>query len=226
MSENVHLVFSQPPDGLSEEQYNQWYDFHLGEILVVPGFIAARRYQLEAAVGANPPAQYGFLAAYEIEGAPSDVMSELDKEVESGRMQLPGWFPEIRFASFNCFSHGNATEPRLADHLYLVFSAPPDGIGDGDYVNWYRTHAAENTQVPGFLANWRFRLDPVVVDALSPATSSHLAAYEVDRDLSALRAALARAREANEVHFPSWFGQIAFVSLDATALGDRVPAQA
>ena len=225
MSENLHLVFSKPPEWLSEEQYDQWYDFHLGEILVVPGFVAARRYRLASVVGANPPAEYTFLSAYEIEGAPSDVMNELDKEIESGRMQLPDWFDQIRFASFNCHSHGNATDPRLADHLYLVFSAPPRGVGDSQYVDWYRTHAAENTQVPGFVTSWRFRLEPVVIDATSPATSSHLAAYEVDRDLAALRAALAKAREANEIGFPPWFGQIPFVSLDATVLGDRVPAR-
>ena len=226
MSENLHLVFSKPPERISDEQYNQWYDFHLGEILVVPGFVAARRYRLESVRGTNSPAKYSFLSAYELEGAPSKVMAELDKEVASRRMQLPDWFPEIAFASFNCYSHGNATDPRLADHHYLVFSTPPAGIDDGEYVGWYREHADENTQVPGFLANWRFRLESEVVDASSPATSTHLALYEVDRDLAVLRANLDLARESNQVHFPSWFGQIPFVSLDATALGDRVPATA
>jgi hypothetical protein len=226
MSENLHLVFSKPPERLSDEEYNRWYDFHLGEILVVPGFAAARRYRLQTVRGASAPAGHGFLSAYEIEGPPQEVMRELDKEVTSGRMQLPEWFPEITFASFNCYSHGNPADPRLADQFYLVFSAPPAGIGDGDYVDWYREHAAENTQVPGFLVNWRFRLEPEVVDAASAATSTHLALYEVDRDLATLRANLDVARETNQVHFPSWFGQIPFVSLSATALGERVPAPA
>lgn len=41
MPENLLLVFSKPPEGLSDEEYNRWYDFHLGEILVAPGFVAA-----------------------------------------------------------------------------------------------------------------------------------------------------------------------------------------
>src|ERR1051325_3796129 len=91
MSDNLHLVFSKPPAAVSDEEYNRWYDFHLSEILVVPGFTAARRYQ----------------SAYELEGSPKEVMAELDKEAASGRMQLPEWFPQVTFASFNCHAHGN-----------------------------------------------------------------------------------------------------------------------
>ena len=147
MSENLHLVFSKPPGWLSDEEYNRWYDFHLGEILVVPGFVSARRYRLQTVKGAWTPSGHRYLSAYELEGSPRDVMRELDKEVASGRMQLPGWFPEITFASFNCYSHGNPTDPRLADHLYLVFSAPPEGLDNDEFVAWYREHADENTEI-------------------------------------------------------------------------------
>ena len=128
MTENLHLVFSKPPEAISDEEYNRWYDFHLGEILVVPGFVSARRYRLQTVKGDWTPSGHRYLSAYEIEGDPRDVMNELDKEVASGRMQLPEWFPQITFASFNCHSHGNPAEARLADHLYLVFSAPPEGL--------------------------------------------------------------------------------------------------
>ena len=77
-------------------------------------------------------------------------MAELDKEVASGRMRLPEWFQRITFASFNCYSHGNPAEARLADHLYMVFSAPPEGLDDAEFVAWYREHADEHTQ-----AAWR-----------------------------------------------------------------------
>ena len=55
MSENLHLVFSKPPEGISDESYNQWYDSHLSEILVVPGFVSARRYRLETIKGGWTP---------------------------------------------------------------------------------------------------------------------------------------------------------------------------
>jgi len=226
MSENLHLVFSKPPEGLSGEEYNRWYDFHLSEILVVPGFVAARRYRLQTIKGDWTPSGHRYLSAYELEGDPRDVMRELDKEVASGRMQLPGWFPQITFASFNCHSHGNPSEPRLADHLYLVFSAPPESLADDEFVAWYREHADENTQVDGFLANWRFRLEPEVIDPTSATVATHLALYEVDRDLAELRANLAAARVTNEAGWPSWFDPTPWTSLDAVAIGDRVPAPA
>jgi hypothetical protein len=107
MTENLHLVFSKPPEAISDEEYNRWYDFHLGEILVVPGFTSARRYRRQTVKGDWTPSGHRYLSAYEIEGDPRDVMNELDKEVRPAGCKLPGWFPQITFASFNCHSHGN-----------------------------------------------------------------------------------------------------------------------
>src|SRR5438270_4033154 len=65
MSENLHLVFSKPPEVISDEEYNRWYDFHLGEILVVPGFVSARRYRLETVKGDWTPSGHRYLSARE-----------------------------------------------------------------------------------------------------------------------------------------------------------------
>lgn len=224
MSENLHLVFSKPPESVSDEAYNQWYDSHLSEILVVPGFKAARRYRLETIKGDWTPSGHRYLSAYELDAEPPEVMRELEKEVASGRMKLPEWFPQITFASFNCYAHGNPAEPRLADHLYLVFSAPPAGLDDAEFVAWYREHADENTAVPGFVANWRFRLEPDVIDPTSETAATHLAIYEVERDLATLRANLDAARVTNQGGWPAWFDPTPWTSLDATAIGARVPA--
>jgi hypothetical protein len=225
MPDNLHLVFSRPPAHISGQEYNRWYDRHLGEILAVPGFAAARRYRLQTIKGDWTPSAHQYLSAYEIDGHPKDVMAELAKADAAGRMQLPEWFPQITFASFNCYSHGNPTEPRLADHLYLVFSTPPPGLDNSKFVSWYREHADENTAVPGFLANWRFRLEPEVVDTSSPNLATHLAVYEVDRDLATLRENLAAAAVVNKAGWPSWFDPTPWTSLDARAIGDRVPVQ-
>jgi hypothetical protein len=224
MPENLHLVFSRPPEHVSDEDYNRWYDVHLGEILAVPGFLAARRYRLQTVKGEWTPSAHRYLSAYEIDGEPAEVMAELDRAVGSGGMQLPSWFPEITFASFNCYAHGNPSDPHLADHLYLVFSTPPAGLDNAEFVTWYREHADENTAVPGFLANWRFRLEPVVTDTSAPNIATHLAAYEVERDLATLRANLEAASAVNKAGWPSWFDPTPWTSLDANAIGDRVPA--
>ena len=82
MAKNIHIVFSQPPDRISDEEFNRWYDPHLDEILVVPGFVSAQRYRLEAMVekpGTSVP--YGFLSLYELEG---DVPTDHDRPGRGG----------------------------------------------------------------------------------------------------------------------------------------------
>ncbi len=108
MSTNIHLVYSRKPDSISEEDYNKWYDFHLGEILVVPGFVSAHRYKLSGeVVDPDNGTVYTHLSLYEIEGDVEQVMRDLDAEADSGRMQLPDWFDQIRFASWNAASLGD-----------------------------------------------------------------------------------------------------------------------
>jgi hypothetical protein len=102
MPKNIHLVYSKPPDDLSDDEFNRWYDPHLDEILVVPGFVAAQRYTLEPQVnthGLDLPFRY--LSLYELEGDVDTIMKDLDEEAASGRMKLPDWFPETTFASWN-----------------------------------------------------------------------------------------------------------------------------
>ena len=102
-----HIVFSQPPDRISDEEFNRWYDPHLDEILVVPGFVSAQRYRMEAMVRNRARrVPYGFLSLYELEGDVPTIMTDLDDEAASGRMELPEWFPEIKFASWNCYPLG------------------------------------------------------------------------------------------------------------------------
>ena len=112
MGKNVHIVFSKPPDRISDEDFNRWYDPHLDEILVVPGFVSARRFRMEPAVkdpagGAVP---WRYLSLYEIEDDVPKIMAELDDEASG--MKLPEWFPEITFASWNCIALGDKVESR------------------------------------------------------------------------------------------------------------------
>jgi hypothetical protein len=222
MSKNVHLVFSTPPEWLSRDDYNRWYDFHLSEILASPGFAAARRFAVDTVRGDESPAMYDYLSAYEIEGPPDEVLAELETHVPA--MRLPDWFPQIRFASWNCLSLDDRPEPNLAEHAYLVFSRPPGGMSFEDYSRWYAMHVDENLTTPGLVAGRRFRLEAEVVDPLAPAAVSHLAMYEVDGDTAAMRRGLAAGIEAGRIHLPEWFDRITFISLDCSSLGARVAA--
>ena len=51
MTKYVHLVFSDPPTGVTEDEFNEWYDAHVQEILAVDGWVAATRYRIAPEVG-------------------------------------------------------------------------------------------------------------------------------------------------------------------------------
>ena len=78
MTTHQLFVFSNPAAG-REDEYNDWYDnTHLGEVLQVPGFVAAQRYRVGPALVGSLPHRY--LAVYEIEGDdPSTALAELGK---------------------------------------------------------------------------------------------------------------------------------------------------
>lgn len=113
MPATIHLVYSNPPAEISDEEFDRWYDPHLDEILVVPGFASAQRYRLEPQVnthGLELPFRY--LSLYELEGDVDRIMRDLDDEAASGRMRLPDWFGGITFASWNARPIGGKVLPR------------------------------------------------------------------------------------------------------------------
>ncbi|MGE3775250.1 MAG: hypothetical protein AB7I32_20170 [Gammaproteobacteria bacterium] len=60
-----------------EREFNEWYtNVHLREVLDIPGFVAARRFELSPAqMGGRGPQRY--LAIYEIEGDPAAALAAL-----------------------------------------------------------------------------------------------------------------------------------------------------
>ena len=226
MSDNLILVFSTPPAGVSPAEFSNWYDVHVRELAAVDGFAGARRYQMATIKGDWVPSGEHHLAVYETDGSPADALRAVGERATSGQLTLPDWFPQVNFATFACYLHGDHAGPRLADHLYLVFSAPPAGLDNDEFVNWYQEHADENTQVPGFVANWRFRLEPQLPAGSANAPATHLAIYEVERDLATLRANLGAAAEVNKAGWPAWFNPEPWTSLDANAVAGHVAAPA
>jgi hypothetical protein len=116
----VHLVFSEPPDGVSDAEYNDWYDAHVQEILAVDGWISARRYRIDAVVGAASADGYRYLSLYELDRPPAEAIANLEaagmgsadsyidtKQDDAGRLPLPEWFSKVRFGSWNCTQVGD-----------------------------------------------------------------------------------------------------------------------
>jgi hypothetical protein len=119
-SGDLQIVFSRFPDSVDEDDFNEWYDAHLPEILSIPGFVSAQRYRLDPVVVDDDAAvTYRYLAVYEIEGDPDQLLEEMKKLSLGTRdsyadrkaagdvgPELPPWWDEVRFASWNCIAMG------------------------------------------------------------------------------------------------------------------------
>jgi hypothetical protein len=122
--DRIQMVFSRRPDGVTDEDWNTWYDAHLHEILAIPGFVSARRYAIEQDVGAGEGATWTHIALYEVEGGFEDLAQNMVrmslgsaeayialKRTDTSAPPLPPWWDEVRFASWN----GVALAPRIRE---------------------------------------------------------------------------------------------------------------
>ena len=122
--DGLHIVVAQPPSGVSDADFNRWYDAHLDEILSVKGFRSAQRFQLEPVVG-DGALPHRFICVYEIDGDPREAVAELEragmgsndsyselKDTDQGELPLPSWWEGVRFASWNCLPLGERRGPR------------------------------------------------------------------------------------------------------------------
>jgi hypothetical protein len=115
----IQIVYSRKPDGISDEEYNRWYDAHRHEILSIPGFVSVQRFAIEPVVGAEGADAFTHIAIYEVEGEFGELAKQMaemhldtaDAYVEYKRSvpsdpPLPTWWDEVRFASWNGRSLG------------------------------------------------------------------------------------------------------------------------
>ena len=121
MARYVHLVFSEPPPGVSDDEYNAWYDEHVKEILSVDGWVSATRYRVDPVVGAGETGGYRYLSRYELDRPPEEAVANLvasglgDAETyaavkgDDDPLPVPEWFAGVRFASWNCSQLGDTT---------------------------------------------------------------------------------------------------------------------
>ena len=117
--DRIQMVFSRRPDGVSEEDWNAWYDAHLHEILAIPGFVSAQRYAIDQQVGAGEGTEWTHIALYEVEGDFGKLAEEMIrmslgsaeayielKRTDPSDPPLPPWWDAVRFASWNGESLG------------------------------------------------------------------------------------------------------------------------
>jgi hypothetical protein len=82
MPQGILYVESRPVSPEREDEYNRWYnETHLPEVVALPGFVAARRFNPEDADGP-------YVAIYEVDTDLSTVMATLGEAVASGKIQM------------------------------------------------------------------------------------------------------------------------------------------
>jgi hypothetical protein len=133
----IHLVFSDPPAGVSEDEFNTWYDAHVQEILAVDGWVSATRYRLDGVVAAEETGGYRYLSLYELDCSPDRAVANLaaagmgnaDTYIEmkgidmkgepsaaDDPLPLPDWFADIRFGSWNATATSDRIVPDSVQH--------------------------------------------------------------------------------------------------------------
>ncbi len=116
---NLQMVFSDPGDRVSDEEFDRWYDEHLEEILSIPGFLSAQRYALAPAVELEGVPPFRRVVVYEVDDDTDKLMRSMRelrldrhdsyeerKEIGDDGPELPTWWDDVRFASWNCIPIG------------------------------------------------------------------------------------------------------------------------
>jgi hypothetical protein len=211
MPDHVHLVFSLPPEQVSREDYDAFYERHVAEIVAGEGFTAARRYWLDPASPARPNVEFRHLAIYRTEGPPEWALATLAERQAAGEITLPDWFGGIRFLSYDGRPLEDA-ELAYPDEGYVVLSHAPKRFNSDEFNGWYYAHARENLTSDGFETVWRYALEPVLTEDDIAGRARHGAFYECHGPLADLRAALKVSAEAGRVDIPAWMPEGEFFS--------------
>lgn len=101
MPRYVYVALSDPKPG-EDEAFNSWYDGqHIDDILDVPGFVSARRFQA-IDIGDGEPKRRRYLTIYEVEADdPAAVIADLrsrrgtDRLVPSDSLDLQSMFAQM-----------------------------------------------------------------------------------------------------------------------------------
>ena len=225
MTNPLHAVFSLPPDDLPRDRFEEWYAGHIDDILTIPGIDSARLYRLTPSVGATrSPAVYAYAALYEIGDDPATVLPTLGAALGTDAVPLPDFFGSVRWAIFNLAPIDEVGEKDTldCDELYLVFSAPPEGITREEYDAWYVEHVRENVRIGELGGARRWSVEAAVVDPVLPPHATHLASYELTAGAARMNELLDSNIANGVIVLPPWFPQISFASAAAAALAPRV----
>jgi hypothetical protein len=151
---HLNFVFSDPVGG-REAEFNEWYtELHVHDCLRdIAGYVAARRYRLDASAGAGQPARWSYAALYELETA---SLPEVFRSVEAFRARgdyvppaglvAPGHTTWVYSPAGAAVGEAHAPDARLC----LCFTNAHNG--------WYDEHVLEEVapSLDGFASGRRY----------------------------------------------------------------------
>lgn len=103
MTTNVYMVLTEPPPEITRDEYDRWYDIHIQEVLALPGFVSAERFELSfrrSTTGDGIP--YSFGVRYEVEGDFDAAWRTLRATDEAGQLFSPPWTERINSGGWEC----------------------------------------------------------------------------------------------------------------------------
>jgi hypothetical protein len=185
----VFIVFSRRPRAAASEQYERY----LLQVLGVPGFLTAARYDLVPALDEPAePDRFTSAAVYEIEGSTPEAMAALAASGVPegfGEAGLSSWFAEPLGERIG---HGVNTGRQS---LQVVFSDAGDHgrpVSDESLDGWYDQHLGEILSIPGFTSAQRYRLTTVARPEGGTIPGRRLAVYTTTKPPAELRAEMER----------------------------------
>jgi len=99
-AEQLYLVFSAPPAGVSAEAYDAWYHDHARENVEIGELAAAHRWDAIASrIDPLLPPHASHVASYELTAGKDTMNRLLNAAIADGRIVLPEWFGGITFGS-------------------------------------------------------------------------------------------------------------------------------
>jgi hypothetical protein len=100
MPNSLWLAFSKPPRDVSDQEFNSWYDLHVRENMVSPGFVGAQRFAITP--HRDAPVRYTHLALYEYSGDWRTWRTHRDTRIETGEIVRPEWSERVQWGSWEC----------------------------------------------------------------------------------------------------------------------------
>ena len=239
-----YIVFSRRPQAVTAELYDRWYEAHISQVVGVPGFAAAARYDLVPALDEPAePDRYTNAAVYEIELNAPAAMAALAAELSSGRMDLPDWFEQIRFSSWLAdplgqrIERGGSEGNILAHSLQVVFSDAGDAehpVSDASFDGWYKEHLGEILSIPGFTSAQRYKLEEVTKPEGGTVPGRRLCIYTTSKPPAELRAEMERMNllsadsyeklkdtDSSGPELPQWWDTVRFAAWNLIPIGER-----